>query len=313
MNVENKAAILLSKREFTTLFNNRSVTGVFPFHHEKTQDTEVDSSSLFTEHRELEDWVKFIASAEHCTNISHGGGGTRIEQFYVFTKKSLSFALLVEKKETGITLTKIDDKEALAPTFAYAYGVYVKEATDIWQLSEMDVTSYLLILHFIDIYRRMTYKSQLNYYVLAHYRMSLEEVMKHYKEALEAKDPRWLLPTFVFFSEVFAKFNIEIEDDSMQKLKQLSLISIDTIQNNKKIAIFEDKMIRIANCYHQHYINSSQIIVKSIIDNEVVESDTLYVYHTRLGNDLIWLKGNQVKLETVDLKELSTAIKAMIL
>jgi len=316
MNIENKSDFIIDKKEFGALFQSVQVTEIFPFGYEKSQGIGLPIAESLMYNTQLQEWVLFISNADKCTEIIHGGGGTKIEHIYVFTHKSENKALLVEKMTDQISITEIADKEALAPTFAYAYGTYVKEQKALWQLSELSIESYVLLLHLIDIYKRMNCRSLLAYKVLESYKISITDVMTHYKESLEAKDARWLLPTCVFFTEVFAKFNLEVTEEKIQNLVEHGFISIEKATNGKDILIFKDPLIQIAKEYEQYFINASRFSFKYLEDNVAKESGVIFVTHTRKGNHLAWMSCangmNIARLQSVELIRLVEILRIFL-
>lgn len=282
--VENKLAVSLSKKDFGAIFRGTSLNGMFQFVAEIKEAVGHELPDVHKNNVELKSWAEFIGQSDKMVDLIHGGNKTRIEHLMVFMKEGSEEAIVVEKKNDTYSLTKMESVEALAPTFAYAYGAYIKDQPTQWLNETMDLEAYLLTVHLLDIYKRIQFRTMMEYQQMTSFRMTLKEMMEHFDKSLKGRDSRWILPNFVFFTELFNKYKIEMTDEKISKFLNSPMVKTQKTKNGQDIVVFTDKMADFADECFNHWITCSSLQLVRLVGNDAKSFSPQFIIHTGKGN-----------------------------
>lgn len=242
------------------------------------------SPSDVLNNKELIEMCRRLSHPDVMLNIINGGIGKPIDILKVFTNNGLEGGIAVQKLKDGYSLFEINDIRVLAPTHGYAFGTKMKNQMENLIKNEMDMDSLIFMMHLIDTYRRITYRNLLNYRSETSLTIAVDIFMDVFAESLKKRDARWLLPTFVFFTEIFNKYETELTQEKLQQLVKFELISLETNAEGKGLIRFEEKGRLLALEFYKYLKNCTCIMRKEVHGSDVQESDLVFIAHTELTN-----------------------------
>jgi hypothetical protein len=182
-----------------------------------------------------------------------------------------------------------------------------------WLKESMGLENYLFVVHLIDMYRRIQYRTMMDYQKLKSFRMTFAELMEHFSNSIKSKDARWMLPTFVYFTEVFARYNVDMTLEKLEQLTKMGIVKMEKSPNGQDIIVFTDKMVAFADECLNHWINCSCIQLTRLIGSDVKRFNPLFVIHTRKGNYVTTINNQgMVSNKAIDLSEFMKVMENLL-
>jgi len=288
---ENNKAIVISNMDIAAIFSRLSNDRNQLFMFDK--DINMEGLENYSPPREVVNNEKLIGMCSRLLkpdimlNVTNGGGDQPIDIFKIFTNIGVKGGIAVQKTEDGYGLFELKDIKALAPTQAYARGTNAENTMENPIEDVLDVESLICVLHLIDTYRRITYRNLLNFRNEKSQTILVELFMEVMSESMKKRDTRWLMPTFVYFTEVFNKYDTELTYEKLEHLAKLGLISLETEADDKELIRFEEKGMLLALEFYKYLKSCTCVTREEVQEGLVQETDLVFIAHTELTNHYI--------------------------
>jgi len=165
--------------------------------------------------------LKILANPLHRTVYNTGGSMVPISFMNVYSNTSVDqFGLvsIMPSFENSIMIHSFDTAESYGEWFAETVSMSNENEVQSNIPEKFSLESLVFILHAIDSFKRVSYKSMLDYKPTDVSMVASKEYGETLKISVDSKDARWLLPAFSILTPNLNKYKMNLGPDYMKIL-----------------------------------------------------------------------------------------------
>jgi len=162
-----------------------------------------------------------IAKPLHRTIYNTGGSVMGVSYLNVYSNKAIDeqgFVSITPSFQDSILIQYFDSAESYAQWFADTVTMSENEEVQSHLPAKFSLESLVFVLHAIDCFKRISFKSMLEYKPTDESMVSSKEYGEMLKVSVESKDVRWLLPAFSMLTPNLDKYKMNLGPDHMKIL-----------------------------------------------------------------------------------------------
>ncbi|MGE5329230.1 MAG: zinc ribbon domain-containing protein [Deltaproteobacteria bacterium] len=165
--------------------------------------------------------LQVLANPLHRTAYNTGGSMLPVSFMNVYSNNKIDqFGLvsIMPSFENSIMIHSFDSAESYGEWFAETVSMCSQEEIESKLPAKFPLESLVFILHAIDSFKRVSYKSMLDYKPVEESMIASKEYGETLKTSTDSKDIRWLLPAFSMLTPNLSKYNMKLGPDYMKLL-----------------------------------------------------------------------------------------------
>lgn len=195
-------------------------------------------SSIDDENKKLS--ISIIAEADILIETRIGGGVLGLEAVKFYHKKGDTNWIAFEKESEGIIVMQLfESSQKLADWWTDKFGGENEETVTNRIPPKIKLQEFILILHVIDMYRRISYKNMLEHKFAENLNLDYKEYADELVISLKSMDVRWLLPAFLNLMPNINNFDIDIKpEDANILFEQMFFLNMHSEEKNKDFLTF---------------------------------------------------------------------------
>lgn len=156
-----------------------------------------------------------------------GGGALPVSVFGAYRKRTVSTEALVVVSpsfESSYLFQLFPDRGAYLDWWVDTIASKVVESSPNYLPPPVSLESLLYALHAVDSYRRVSYRSMLEYAPASNPFVAPREYAETMSRSLASSDLRWLLPAFVFLTPGLNQVNFDLNPENLGLLAALDFL-----------------------------------------------------------------------------------------
>jgi len=165
--------------------------------------------------------LNIIAKPLHRTIYNTGGSVLGVSYLNVYSNKAIDkqgFVSITPSFEDSILIQYFDSSESYAQWFADTVSMSENDEVQSYLPVKFPLESLVFVLHAIDCFKRISFKSMLDYKPTDESMISSKEYGEMLKVSAESKDVRWLLPAFSMMTPNLERYKMNLGPDHMKIL-----------------------------------------------------------------------------------------------
>ncbi|MGE5473436.1 MAG: hypothetical protein ACM3UU_04365 [Ignavibacteriales bacterium] len=165
--------------------------------------------------------LKILANPLHRTIYNTGGSMVPVSFMNVYSNKSIDehgLVCIMPSYENSIMIFSFDTAESYGEWFAETISMCNQESIESSFPSKFSIEALVFILHAVDCFKRVAFKSMLDYKPTEESMVASKEYGETLKTSVDSKDARWLLPAFSVLTPNLNKYNMNLGPDHMKIL-----------------------------------------------------------------------------------------------
>lgn len=195
-------------------------------------------SSIDDENKKLS--ISIIAEADILIETRIGGGVLGLESVKFYHKEGYPHWLAFEKESDGIIVMQLfESSQSFVDWWIDKFAGENEDVVTNRIPPKIKLQEFILILHGIDMYRRISYKNMLEHKFAENLNLDYKEFADELAISLKSMDVRWLLPAFLNLMPNINNFDIDIKpEDANVLFEQMFFLNMHAEETNKDFLIF---------------------------------------------------------------------------
>lgn len=146
--------------------------------------------------------------------------------------------LTEQGEDDNVVITMFDNYSSYLNKWAQEYIGSVEAPVANYIPPEVGLEEFMLILHTIDSFRRVTYQNLLDYVYVDNAYIRISEFTKTMAGALSSLDIRWLLPAFMAVTPGIEQYNTNLEAKNLGILMTHSFFTEGLLGSGEEVLVF---------------------------------------------------------------------------
>ncbi len=237
--------------------------------------------------------VRVLAAPEHVLTQRLGGGMLAFEESTLCQNRQVcaDFVALHLEDEGLCLITLFPNTEAYATWWSTSFGTKEPLPSPNYIPPKVSLSEFLFVLHTIDAFRRASYTSLLQYQPRNRAFISYPELFDSFKNAIAARDIRWLLPSFLLLMPGLSQYPLDMAQQDMDVLTRMGLIENgQTAGNNTDVALFAEAGTALGVEFTRTWMFAAGFEVAVANANGKVGMDHFFVAPTAMANHFVRLE-----------------------
>lgn len=165
--------------------------------------------------------LKILANPLHRTVYNTGGSMVPVSFMNVYSNSSIDehgLVCIMPSYENSVMINSFDSAESYGEWFAETVSMCSQENIESVLPSKFPLEALVFVLHAIDSFKRVSFRSMLDYKPTEETMVSSKEYGETLKLSVDSKDVRWLLPAFSVLTPDMGRYNMNLGPDHMRIL-----------------------------------------------------------------------------------------------
>ncbi len=216
-----------------------------------------------------------------------GGGSMAPEEVRLYRKKSEGedVAAVAVAPDGTCTLQLYADYRDYLSWWADNFAGKNEETMANYIPPTVSLEQFLIILHAVDCYRRVTFTNMLNYVYANTVYITGAEFARTMAASLKSGDIRWLLPAFTAILPGFARFNINIVPEDVGVLLEHNFfINARRAEDGEDVMVFGEAGRNMGVEFYRSWLLSSGFEINVAGPDGFTAAENIFIAPTALAN-----------------------------
>lgn len=251
------------------------------------------SIQAFGQDNELRQALAILANPDHQMTLRIGGGAMGLEEAWLCHANAHGTCLaFCGKTETGDWLVILhSDPAAFCAWWMEKYGGRNADTIPNAIPPNTGMGEFLVTLHAIDAFRRVSFQNMLDYVVTDRPAISLKLFVDTLSRSVKAMDTRWLLPSFLLLTPGIELYRADFVEKDIDVLIRLGLFTqAMNEKTGEDMLVFSENLRAMGVAFYRSWMFSAGFEILSVSSTGRTSYGSFFVAPTALANHFVRLE-----------------------